>query len=243
MMKYEISQGQYTDFLNFIDPGSAATRFMNYGNTRNTISQTGLVYTADAPDRACNYMCWLDLTTYLKWAALRPMDELEFEKACRGPLYPVPNEYPWGDTLFTYLTGFNGTDGSGTETAAPTNANFVSSGYITGPVRVGIFATATSSRHAAGASYYGVMNLADNVAEPVVTTGDATGRAFINEPGDGNELTSALTWPNNGGLGQGLRGGDWGNSTLAQTSCRYTALWYSVGRSSTVGGRGVRSAP
>ena len=51
------------------------------------------------------------------------MDELEFEKACRGPLYPVPNEYPWGDTLLTAMTGFVGLDGSGTETAKPTNAN------------------------------------------------------------------------------------------------------------------------
>jgi hypothetical protein len=118
MMKYEISQGQYTDFLNFLDPGIAPNRFMNsYGSARNTISQAGLLYTCDAPDRACNYIGWPDLMTYLKWAALRPMDELEFEKACRGPLYPVPNEYPWGDTLLTSMTGFVGLDGSGTETA------------------------------------------------------------------------------------------------------------------------------
>jgi len=246
MMKYEISQGQYADFLNFTDAGLAATRFMNnYGNARNTILQAGLVYSADAPDRACNYLSWSDLITYLKWAALRPMDELEFEKACRGPLYPVPNEYPWGDTLFTYMTGVSGVDGSGTETATPTNANFVSGGYISGPVRVGIFATATSSRHAAGASYYGVMNLADNVAELVVSTGDATGRAFTNEPGDGNELTTAATWPNNvvQGLGQGLRGGDWGNAAASQTSSRYYGLYYSPGRVNENGGRGVRSAP
>jgi formylglycine-generating enzyme required for sulfatase activity len=225
MMKYEISQGQYADFLNFVDPGIAAAHFMNvYGSYRNTISQAGLVYSADASDRACNYVSWSDLITYLKWAALRPMDELEFEKACRGPLYPVPNEYPWGDTLFTYLTGIGGTDGSGTETATPTNANFVSISYISGPVRVGIFATATSSRHAAGASYYGVMNLADNVMELVVATGDATGRAFTNEPGDGNELTSAATWPNNGGGGQGLRGGSWNEPISSQTSGRYFGL-------------------
>ena len=95
VMKYEISQGQYTDFLNFLDPGLAPTYFMNaYGSYRNTISRTGLLYTCDAPDRACDYLSWSDLAVYLKWAALRPMDELEFEKACRGPLYPVPNEYP-----------------------------------------------------------------------------------------------------------------------------------------------------
>ena len=40
----------------------------------------------------------------------------------------------------------NTMDGSGTETATPTNANANVSGQIAGPVRVGIFATATASR-------------------------------------------------------------------------------------------------
>jgi formylglycine-generating enzyme required for sulfatase activity len=242
LMKYEISQGQYAEFLNFIDPGMAATRFPNtYGSYRNTISHTGMVYTCDAPDRACNYLSWPDLLTYLKWAALRPMDELEYEKACRGPVYPVPNEYSWGDTLMTPMTGFGGVDGSGTETATPTNANF--NGSIGGPVRVGIFATTTSSRHDAGASYYGAMNLADNVTELVVATGDATGRAFTNEPGDGNELTPASTWPSNG-AGLCLRGGSWqDSSSSSQTSGRFLALWNSLSRQAANGGRGVRSAP
>ncbi len=244
MMKYEISQGQYTDFLNFLDPGMAPNRFMNaYGSYRNTISQNGLLYTCDAPDRACNYIGWSDLMTYLKWAALRPMDELEFEKACRGPLYPVPNEYPWGDTLFTSMTGFNGLDGSGTETAKPANANVNISG-IGGPVRVGIFATATSARHDAGAGYYGVMNLADNLNELVVTAGDTTGRAFINEPGDGNEWTSASTWPNSPyAYGQEVRGGCWASVSQSQVSDRSIGLWYDGRRYSTAGGRGVRTAP
>jgi formylglycine-generating enzyme required for sulfatase activity len=241
MMKYEISQGQYADFLNFVDPGMAATRFMNnYGNTRNTISKTGMVYTCAAPDRACNYLSWPDLLTYLKWAALRPMDELEYEKACRGPVYPVPNEYAWGDTLMTPMTGFGGVDGSGTETATPTNANLNIS--ISGPVRVGIFATTTSGRRDAGAGYYGAMNLADNVMELVVATGDATGRAFTNEPGDGNEWTPASTWPSNG-AGLGLRGSFSLASNLGQTSGRFFALWNSLSRQAVNGGRGVRSAP
>jgi formylglycine-generating enzyme required for sulfatase activity len=243
LMKYEISQGQYAEFLNFIDPGMAATRFPNaYGSSRNTITKTGMVYTCDAPDRACNYLSGPDLLTYLKWAALRPMDELEYEKACRGPVYPVPNEYSWGDTLMTPMTGFGGVDGSGTETATPTNANANFSGQIVGPVRVGIFATTTSSRHDAGAGYYGAMNLADNVTELVVATGDATGRAFTNEPGDGNEWTPASTWPSNG-QGLGLRGGPSPDPTLGQTSGRFLALWNYLSRHPLIGGRGVRSAP
>lgn len=175
-------------------------------------------------------------TTYLKWAALRPMDELEYEKACRGPLYPVPNEFPWGDTLSTGMTGFNGVDGSGTETASPTNAN-VNCGGIGGPVRVGIFATAASGKRDAGASYYGVMNLADNVSELAVSVGDSYGRAFVNEPGDGNEWTAPTTWPSSGGFG--LRGGNW--QVTYSTSGRYLADY--VYNPPTVGGRGARSAP
>jgi hypothetical protein len=40
----------------------------------------------------------IDLCAYPDWAALRPMSELEFEKACRGPLPPVAGEYAWGTT-------------------------------------------------------------------------------------------------------------------------------------------------
>jgi formylglycine-generating enzyme required for sulfatase activity len=244
MMKYEISQGQYTDFLNFLDPGMATTRFLNYyGSYRNTILQTGLLYTCDTPDRACNCISWPDLITYLKWAALRPMDELEFEKACRGPLYPVPNEYPWGDTLVTYMTGFAGADGSGTETATPTNANVNIGTYIAGPVRVGIFATANSGRRDAGAGYYGVMNLADNVLESTVSVGNPTGRAFTAEPGDGNEWVMASTWPDGSNYGMGCRGGYYYDSgSFSRTSDRIEAFT-SSGRSSAIGGRGVRSAP
>jgi formylglycine-generating enzyme required for sulfatase activity len=246
VMKYEISQGQYAEFLNFIDPGLAATRYLNaYGSSRNTLTQTGLVYSASAPDRGCNFLTWKDLITCLKWAALRPMDELEFEKACRGPLYPVPNEFAWGDTLGTPLTGFNGVDGSGTETATPTNANGTFNNQITGPVRVGIFATAASGRHEAGAGYYGAMNLADNVSEWVVNVGTTDGRAFTAEPGDGNELTPASTWPDVTNIGMGTRGGFFGdNGARNRTSDRYFAHYhFEVQRNPQVGGRGVRTAP
>ncbi len=237
LMKYEISQGQYTDFLNLLDPGLANTYFINaYGSYRNTISRTNLLYTCDAPDRACNYISWQDLAVYLKWAALRPMDELEYEKACRGPLSPVPNEYPWGDTLITAMNGFNGVDGSGTETATPTNANANVSG-IGGPVRVGIFATVTSARRDAGAGYYGVMNLGDNLTELAVSVGDIYGRAFTSEPGDGNEWNRAVN------LAVQWRGWyAWRQlAIIVPTSDRY---WADSPYSAPIdGGRGARSAP
>jgi formylglycine-generating enzyme required for sulfatase activity len=54
------------------------------------------VYETDAPHAACNFVGWRDGAAYAAWAGLRPMTELEFEKACRGPLKPLPNEYAWG---------------------------------------------------------------------------------------------------------------------------------------------------
>jgi hypothetical protein len=54
------------------------------------------VYGTDAPHLACNYLSWTEGLQYANWAGLRLMTELEYEKACRGPLKAVPNEYAWG---------------------------------------------------------------------------------------------------------------------------------------------------
>jgi formylglycine-generating enzyme required for sulfatase activity len=39
------------------------------------------------------------------WLGLRPMTELEYEKAARGVEAPVANEYAWGDTVLTVYRG------------------------------------------------------------------------------------------------------------------------------------------
>ncbi|MFZ4397559.1 MAG: hypothetical protein ACOYOU_18265 [Kiritimatiellia bacterium] len=57
---------------------------------------TPAVYRTEAPHAACNHMITLDEIDYAGWAGLRPMTELEFEKSCRGPVRPVPDEYAWG---------------------------------------------------------------------------------------------------------------------------------------------------
>jgi len=175
IMKYEISQGQYVDFLNTIGQTQASNRFPNnYGNTRNRVGYNTVTtdYYTDRPDRAMNYINWSDFVAYLDWAALRPLTELEYEKACRGPLAPVPNEYAWGTT--TYTAGFTlagAEDGTETFTDPGANMRRITDGITggdggRGPVRVGIFATpSTNTRAAAGASYWGVLNLSDNVGE------------------------------------------------------------------------------
>ena len=163
IMKYEISQGQYTDFLNTIGQLQASNRFPNvYGTNRNRVGYNTITteYYTDRPDRAMNYISWSDFVAYLDWAALRPLTELEYEKACRGPLAPVPNEYAWGTTSYTAGFTLSGAE-DGTETFTDPGANMrLIIDNITGgdggqgPVRVGIFATPTTdTRAAAGASY------------------------------------------------------------------------------------------
>jgi len=175
IMKYEISQGQYTDFLNTIGQLQASNRFPNaYGFNRNTVGYNALTtdYFTDRPDRAMNFLSWSDVVAYLDWAALRPLTELEYEKACRGPLPPVPNEFAWGTTSFTPGVTLSGPE-NGTETFTDPGANMrripqpITGGDGgVGPARVGIFATSsTNTRAAAGASYWGVLNLSDNVGE------------------------------------------------------------------------------
>jgi formylglycine-generating enzyme required for sulfatase activity len=65
-----------------------------------------------------------------------------------------------------------------------------------GPLRVGIHGVASGGgRVAAGAGYYGAMDLGGNLAEQVVTLGHPHGRAFRGTHGDGR-LTAAGTATN-----------------------------------------------
>ena len=189
-MKYEISLGQYVDFLNLDQSGYWNTLM---GITKDTLV-TPPVYAAAAPNRACNYL-YYGPGPYADWAALRPMTELEFEKACRGPLYPVSNEYAWGSTVGTQMTSFAGTEGSGTETPVPTTANYrYLSGHENDPHRVGLYAKANSTRENAGAGYFGCMELSGNCFERCVWVGPV-GRAFRGTLGDGDSSTTNPDWP------------------------------------------------
>jgi len=206
-------------------------------------------YTNGAPTRACNYINWLDNAAYADWAGLRPITELEYEKACRGPLYPVTNECAWGSITTIWLTGFaGGSDGSGTETAIPSSANCNIANSRLGPVRVGVYATTNSSRQDAGASYWGIMEMSGNLQERTVAVGNTTGREFTGVHGDGklNDAgdadVSVLLWPQ--GAGTGERGGSWDGSPLWYTRVSDRRLVLNpYSRKGWIGGRAGRSVP
>jgi len=238
-MKYEISQGHYTDFLNTLSrwqqgsrvasdiSGDAVTNRLVMSNTpgymyRNRIicpsSGNGttqpIVFSCDRPDRACNYLSWQDGCAYMDWAGLRPMTELEFEKICRGPLTPVSDEFAWGNTVYVAATTISGTE-NGTEYIINANVNVT---YITfsggdasqGPLRCGIFARVSTSRIQSGASYYGVMEMSGNLNERSIAIGNSTGRQFDGLHGDGE-----LSVNGNGNVANwpGLSGGEITTST------------------------------
>ena len=257
-MKYEITQGQYADFLNTLTSGQAATRTIqgeaDYTAYRGTIGGTWPNHTVSAPDRACGFLSWADGAAFADWAGLRPMTELEFEKACRGPTPAVAGEYAWGNaTAPTAITSENN-DGQGTSTANPSSANCCYNNQLQGPCRAGIFATDTSTREQAGASYWGIMELSGNLWERTVTIASAddfgafNGGRFTGLHGDGklngNGDASVTAWPATDASGAVIRGGNWGrDSSYARVSDRTFPGGETAPRYGVTGWRGVRSAP
>ena len=147
------------------------------------------------------------------------MTELEFEKACRGTLAPVANEYAWGNTSITAATTISDTE-NGTETITNSGANccysaqtFTGGDGGQGPLRCGIFAESATTREQAGASYYGIMELSGNLGEHSVTVGNGTGRGFTGVHGNGsldsNGDANVSNWPGTDAIGSGFRGGGW----------------------------------
>ncbi len=209
VMKYELTEGQWVEFINSLPSAAArANRDLTDNShkvsdtvlARNTISCSGspLACSTERPSRAVSYLNWMDLSAFLDWAALRPVTELEFEKIARGPALPINGEYAWGTTGITAVSVISGAEENGTEavTTSGADAHFnnttlsggdTASGaeYQKGPLRAGILSTDSSTRLNAGAGYYGVMELSGNLKEPVVTAGNATGRNFLGTNGNG----------------------------------------------------------
>ena len=262
MMKGEISQGQWVGFFNTLTGTQKSTRDItaSKGDTltnRNNMSWSsgnatlpdqgsGATYTAVA----MNYISWADLTAYLDWSGLRPMSELEFERAGRGPYRAVSGEYAWGSTSITAATSISISNAGLPSERAQSGANANYGGGVGGPLRVGSFASfAGITRIGAGAGYYGAMVLSGNLFERPVTVGNSTGRSFggryhgngaLDSSGDPN----VSTWPGTGATGSGLRGGSWeSDSTLARLSLRDYATYPDSSRYGPFGGRGVRVAP
>ncbi len=227
-MKYEISQQQYVDFLNTLTQTQATERKFDKPSPNYRYEITGSTvgnYVTAYPYAACNHLSWMDGAAYTDWAGLRPMTELEFEKACRGTATPVAGEFAWGNTTATSAKNItNGGAINETTSTSDANAVFYDLTYAqAGPMRAGVFAIGSATRVQAGSTYYGIMEMSGNLWERAVTVGNATGRAFTGVHGNGTLSAAGYadisTWPGyvtsevTGATGSGLRGGsftdDW----------------------------------
>ncbi len=224
MMKYELSLGGYRDFLNTISPMQQEGRlpsamsisdpagtlidgdYLEIVTPGNTATNIAAVFGLDldndniyneATDGEWNAMenvSYVDAAAYLDWAGLRLMTELEYEKACRGPMAPVGREFAWGTAGITSMDYIYNNRNAANETVS--NASSILGNAIWGASRggtkthrVGMFATALSNRVSAGASYYGVLDLTGSGEEWCVTIQNVAGRSYGGKHGDG-ELSS-----------------------------------------------------
>lgn len=296
-MKYELTQGQYCDFLNSLTSKQAKRRFdpnITYENRpkedyRNTIKLDNGIYRTDHPHRACNFLNYWDMLAYADWAGLRAMTELEFEKSARGPKPAIWREFVWGVNELA-AGGFNKTttlldpdgkpapsengdeysdgnvhcillDYGDYEDVCDPNGDFYQPSYPNcrrlqggdggrGPLRVGIHGVnSKGKRTAAGASYYGAMDLGGSLQTPVVPVGSMVTRTFNGSHGDGlldeNGDCNQQSWM----VGEdeeavfGFRGGSWPyHENHARTADRFDSYRTDADeRKPYRGFRGVRS--
>lgn len=243
VMKHELSQQGYADFLNSITSQQATAR----NGSAFTGTYPGFVPVQ--PERAYTNASAADALAFLDWAALRPITELEYEKACRGKnITPYPNEYAWGNDTKT-VTSIVSNDGQPNE--APTNGNFNAQAALGRAGRAGMYATSSSNREQSGATYYGALDMAGNATEQTVSVGSPDGRAFTGLNGDGKIAVSGAAdtdkWPLTAGMGK--RGGGYAAAPsvgaplydVYMVSGRFYANTH-AGRDPETGIRGGRSA-
>ncbi len=213
-MKYEITQGEYVQFLNknlVVIKNANPNPYWSVQTTgRSAIVKKENTGTADIPAEyelssstaaylPCGWLNTKDILGWLIWTGLRPMSEFEFEKVCRGPetvaslTADLKPQYAWGSTIYQNAAGFVN---KGMANEGPSNSGgncvFTGSG-LDGPMRAGGFATPVSSRAKAGASYYGVMEMSGNLRERCVTFGKSTGRSYTGIHGHGDTQFKSST--------------------------------------------------
>jgi formylglycine-generating enzyme required for sulfatase activity len=305
-MKYEISQGQYRDFLNTLtrtqqanrvtmdgtvgryaggfiffgapiywsevnnlttpedriglrltaDPGGMSPRTYACDLNTSATLPTGVNQSDDGEWIAMGLLSWMDGCAYMDWAGLRPMTELEYEKACRGNQTAVNGEYAWGNATTTSANNITNVGQAG-EVTNTANANSASTNQtnVQGPLRVGAFAGTATTRAQAGATYYGIMEMSGNLFEEVVGIFWPEGSQYTGINGDGSVSTNghanSNAWPGlisgevTGANGTGARGGSWLTSVtgLRVSDRTYLNASDNGARYSPYGFRGVRTAP
>lgn len=242
IMKYELTQGLYAAFLNHLPDNWTFSRApvggRIYSSKRGGIKLENGAYIAESPNRAMNFVSFTDGLAFSDWAALRPITELEYTKAARGPAAAKPNEFVWGTDNYDQLERYVNVSGETTLQNGWTEAQLND-----------------ETRPIFGASYYWVMDLSGSVWEKVITIGNEIGRQFKGTHGDGHLDFGHATnqdWPKSddeqGGFG--YRGGGYYNvgtiysdfNPHSPIAHRYYGSWSGGPRSIAYGYRAGRSA-
>jgi len=181
-----------------------------------------------------NFLNWNDCRAYASWCGLRPMTEMEFEKAGRGASAYGPESgkatYPWGNETPSTTTG---TIEGGTHTLYYANYNYAGGSK---PIQVGWYLSQGYPPDSTGASIYGVTDLAANNYEHMLNCQSTS----TPQHGNGSVITglspdyTGFNWP---GVspGRGLRGGGWGATRHQRVSDQYHAAWAWPARNPHVG--------
>lgn len=152
--RYEVTHAQYQRYV--IEAGGAAPPYW-----------TGSAYPAGLDDYPVLGIRWEDAAAYCAWAGKRLPSEAEWERACRGD---DGQTYPWGDRWdagraqvdrapgsFRPGAGGQAREGTAAEALWPLLMD-------AGQGRAGPFPAPVGS-HPAGASPFGVLDMAGNAAE------------------------------------------------------------------------------
>lgn len=248
VMKHLLNWGQYVAMLNTLKPARAAERFPLGSNGFDHIIQ-GFPPDCAAPEssKSCSMLRWSDGVAFADWAALRPLTELEWEKAWRGS---------WVTTTIKQEIQTLDMDGEGLTSGSeqkedprlpPLNERKPEAGYwvdfIWGPFR------SQPPEGRDSTTYYGVVDGGGGILELCVTVGNERGRAFKGTHGDGELADSGDAnvpdWPGPDGVGSGYRGGRWQfRSPSLRATDRSVAEISHAGRlHGELGWRAARSAP
>jgi formylglycine-generating enzyme required for sulfatase activity len=243
IMKYEPTQGQYANFLNSLSASQSQHRVnfsgKGYYDNRGSVYMEDGKYVAKHPKAPCNYMSWDDAMAFADWAALRPMTEFEFTKACRGTAKPIAKEFPWGTGSKDQVQRWVTEKGELQMINGMTEADLKN-----------------ENKHLFAASYYWVMDLSGSLWERVISIGNPKGRAFSGSHGDGRLTNYGFAtnsdWP--AGIaeagGFGFRGGGFYGygreyhdfNPYSPIAYRTYGGWSGGNRTNAYGSRFVRTA-
>ena len=228
----------------FVEQRQANTPVV-FGNNLNPGND--LFSSDDGQTLACNYMSVEDMTAYCSWSGLRPMSELEYEKACRRfyPQVPDRGEYAWNtNNGVNRLSGLYELSYQGDQREQAVsylkNVNSGIGNKVNGPVRCGLFTTSGTNQTQAGATYWGVMEMSGNLKELCANVNYTT----LNGGSCGTGVYNANLWDKTANK-YGVRGGGFSSADSSlRTSDRTEVMNYFTAitqRDSTVGFRGVYS--